>query len=178
MAARKDSRLRRIALLVTGVLVATVAVLLVIADRGITLRTQTVVTVAPEQTWAFFADVENLATWDRSVLMTEPTSPPPYGVGSTFDTISPDGVLTSYRVAEYVPGNSVRVDVVGSTTFRRASWVTRIEPVPEGTRVVFEAEFAPYPQFAFLVPVLYLSQGNLNTDMEYLNATLEEFGRR
>jgi hypothetical protein len=178
MTTRRISWPRRIALAVGGLLVAAVATLLVIADRGITLRTQTVVSLNPERTWEFFADIQNLARWDRSVARVEPTSPPPYGVGSTLDTVSPDGVRSSYRVSEYLPGRSVEVDLVDSPNFRRASWVTRVEPVPEGTRVVFEIEFSPHPQYAFLVPVLYLSQGNLDTDMQYLDAALEEFGRR
>lgn len=179
---RRRHWLRRSLLIASCALTAVIVTLLVIAQNGVTMRAQTTVSLSPEQTWMFFEDVENLAGWDRSVARVEPTSPPPYGVGSTFDTFSPapPGAAeqrSSYRVVELRPVQSARIDLVDSSTFQRASWNTRLEPTADGTRVVIEVEFSPKPQYFFLVPVLYLNQGNLDTDMEYLRTALEDFGR-
>lgn len=171
----------RILTIVVLVLAGTVAILLVASARGVRMSADTVVSLSPEQTWAFFNDPNNLAKWDRSVARVEVTSPPPYGVGTTLDTISPErnGQVTrsSYRISEVVPGQRTRADLIDSAQFQRAQWTTSIEPVDTGTRIVSEIEFSPKPQYFFLTPVLWLSQNNLETDMRYLHDALEAYGR-
>lgn len=120
-----------------------------------------------------------MAEYDRSVEQVEVTSPGPYGVGTTFDTISPPRrggrtTRTSYRVAELVEGRSARSELVGSTMFRKAVWELRVEPATEHTRVAINVDFVAKPQFFFLAPLLRLAQRNLlATDMDVLHDALE-----
>lgn len=172
---------RRILNIAVFTLLTTVAILLVLSARGVQLRAETVVSLSPGQTWEFFQDPNNLAKWDRSVAKVEVTTSAPIGVGYTFDTIGPErpngAERSSYRIAEFTPKRSTRIDLVNSDQFQRASWYTRLEPVDGGTRVVIDIEFAPKPQYFFLTPVLYLSRDNLTTDMEYLHDQIEALGR-
>jgi hypothetical protein len=170
---------RRILNLVVLALIATVASLLVLSGRGVRMAADTVVSLSPDQTWEFFRDPGNLAKWDRSVARVEPTTSAPMGVGYTFDTIglAPEAKRSSYRVTEFTPKRSARTALVNSDTFQRASWYTRLEPADGGTRIVIEVEFAPKLQYFFLMPVLFLSRNNLETDMRYLHDEIEAYGR-
>lgn len=167
---------------VVVVIVGLVGAMLVWTAVGVRLTAETSVDLPPARVWSFFEDPHNLAVWDRSVHSVEITSAPPYGVGSTFDTISPEQngrvTRTSYLVTELVPGKSGSVDVVGSEQFRHATWITRVEPAGTGTRVVIEVEFQPKFQVFFLTPLLFFSRDNLMVaDMDYLNDALVKYGR-
>lgn len=161
---------------------AVCAGLLAWSSHGVRLRTSTVVSLAPDRAWQFFVDPNNLARWDRSVKRVEPKTPAPIGPGYAFDTVAPgpEGTQTrsSYRVTGFTPRRGASIDLIGSPQFRRARWHTRLEPVPGGTRIVIEVEFAPRPRYFFLTPVLYLSRDNLTTDMDYLHDEVEAYGRR
>ncbi|MGI5127931.1 SRPBCC family protein [Pseudonocardia sp. CA-107938] len=167
---------------VVAVLAGLVGATMVWSAIGLRLSAETFVEVPPERVWAFFADPHNLPKWDRSVASIEITSSPPYGVGSTFETISPEQggrvTRTSYRVAELVPGKRATIDVVDPEEFQRATWVTRVEPSGGGTGVLIDVEFRPKLQYFFLTPLLYFSRDNMGiTDMRYLNEALAAYGR-
>jgi hypothetical protein len=165
-----------------GRLAGTVAIRRVLSARGVRLCAQTMVSLSPDQTWEFFMDPNNAAKWDRSAARVEVRSPAPFGLGSTFDTIGPErhgqATRSSYRVSEVIPGRSVRIDLINSAQFQRASWDTRLEPVDGGTRILIEVEFSPKPQYFFLTPVLSLSKKNLVTDMRYLHDEVDAYGRQ
>lgn len=179
---RPRKRGKAVAIIVVTLAVV-VAILLVLSARGIRLGSDVVVSLSREQAWRFFQDPDNLAKWDRSVASVEPTTTGPIGHGYTFDTIAPpqsgqaEGERMSYRVAEFVPYQRARIDLVDSDMFERAQWLVVLEPDPGGTRVVTEAEFAPKLRFFFLTPVLFFSRGSLATDMEYLHEQMEAYGR-
>ena len=167
---------------IAGILAALVGAMMLWSAIGLRLSAETFVDVPTERVWAFFEDPHNLPKWDRSVASIEITSPPPYGVGSTFQTLSPvqNGRVTptSYLVTELVPGERATIDVVDSAEFARASWVTRVERSGGGTRVLIDVEFRPKLQYFFLAPLLYFSRDNMGvTDMDYLREALEAYGR-
>lgn len=165
-----------------GTLVAIIGGLLAWSAHGVRMSVETTVDLDPASTWAFFENPENLAGWDRSVASVEPTTTRPVGVGYTFDTIGPEqrGETTrsSYRVVEYHPPQSVRIDLVDSEQFARAAWHVTLEPKGAGTRILIDVDFVTRPQFCFLTPVLYFNRDNLVHDMQYLHDAIEAHGRR
>jgi carbon monoxide dehydrogenase subunit G len=143
------------------------------------LRGETTVSVDPELVWEYLVNPHSQLEYDRSVAKVEVTSPEPYGVGTTFTTISPtrsDGktTRTSYRIAEIVERDHARVELVGSRLFQRATWNTTVEPVERGTHIILEVEFVPKPQYFLLAPLLSIAQRNLiATDMQLMHDALE-----
>lgn len=135
---------------------------------------------APEQVWEYVRDPHRLVEYDRSVARVEVTSAPPYGVGTTFETISPPQrggrtTRTSYRIAEIVDGERASAELVGSAMFRSAVWEIHVEPSGEGSHVTIGVDFVAKPQFFFLAPLLRLAQRNLlATDMDVLHDALEK----
>ncbi|MEZ3160822.1 SRPBCC family protein [Microbacterium sp. BWT-B31] len=143
------------------------------------LTAETTTGATPERVWEYFSDPHAIAEYDRSVASVEITSPPPYGVGSTFDTISPPRrggrtIRTSYRVTEVIEPERAVSELVGSSVFCRAAWEMCVEPIGEGTRVTIGVDFVAKPQFFFLAPLLRIAQRNLlATDMDVLREALE-----
>src|SRR5215831_664612 len=104
----------------------------------------------PAEVAAFLGDVRNIPLWDRGVaaVRTRPDAPP--GVGFAFETLGHPGSAAgaddgrmAYEVAAVGPeGATVRLT---STTgnaryFKDAAWHVRLDPVPEGTRIICVAE--------------------------------------
>lgn len=173
----------------TAIITLTVVFLLgiivtILGARGIHLRTETVVLLAPEEAWRFFEDPQNLAKWDRSVARVIPTSSGKVGPGYTFDTLAPpqpgqaEGQRMSYEIVEFMPNQRAKIRLVGSNMFKQAEWTVTLEPVAGGTRVIHAVDFIPKLQYSFLVPVLLLSRQNLDIDMQYLNREMEAYQER
>jgi len=57
--------------------------------------------------------------------------------------------------------------------FRDAAWHFRLDPVPEGTRLVCAADFTLRLRYLFLAPVLYLLRRAIKDDLERLRRVLE-----
>jgi hypothetical protein len=133
-----------------------------------------------DQVWEFFNNLSNLARWDRSVAHVIPTSPTPYGLGSTFDTISPartaqkEGSRLSYRVTQYIPHQQVTCSLISSSLFRRADWITTTERVAEGVRIICSVDCTLRPRYRFLIPILLLTyKGAFQRDLLSLKQTME-----
>jgi polyketide cyclase/dehydrase/lipid transport protein len=138
---------------------------------------------AIDHIWAFFVDLPNLATWDRSVAQVIVTSSEPLGVGSTFETIAPSprsdpqraGARLSYRITEVVPQQRFSVLLVDSPMFKRAVWTFVLEPVADGARITCLLDFALRPRYSWLLPILLVtSRGALRRDLTALKQALEQ----
>jgi hypothetical protein len=57
--------------------------------------------------------------------------------------------------------------------FKDAAWHFRLDPVPEGTRIICAAEFTLRLRYLFLAPVLSLMRRAISDDLERLRRTLE-----
>ncbi len=140
------------------------------------LEAAIVVPQTNEQVWRFFEDPANLAKWDRSVAQVVSTSPEPFGVGSTFDTIAParkssgkEGLRMSYRTAEYAPSHQVRIQLTYSPIFSSADWIMTTETAAEGVRITCGVDFTLRLRYSFLLPVLLLTyRGAFRRDLTYL----------
>ncbi len=85
------------------------------------------------EAFAFVADFENNPRWQRGMRSCRWTSPPPHGVGSTYDQTARflgRDVVSSFRVVEHLPGRRVRIT---STSGPFPITETRtVEPLGEG----------------------------------------------
>lgn len=67
---------------------------------------------SPDEVFAFLADFENNPRWQRGMRSCRWTSPPPHGVGSTYDQVAHflgKDVVSSFRVEEHEPPRRVRI---------------------------------------------------------------------
>ena len=133
----------------------------------------------PSDVWAFSVDPMAQKKWDRSVADVEVTSPPPFGLGSTFRTIGParrgrPGLVTSYQVTEFEPIAHATVAVVNSPTLRRAVWDFRFTPDGYGTLVEWAIELIPKRRYFFLGLVLRLNRAQLIRDARWFRQALDQ----
>jgi hypothetical protein len=147
--------------------------------RSMRLQATIVVKTTLERAWTFFGDPHNLACWDRSVARVVITSPPPYGLGTTFDTFGPappgrEGLRTSYEITRIEEPRRTDVRVTHSNVLAHATWETRLDPEEGGTRVTCVADFGLKPMYWLLAPILrLLSSGAMLRDLGYLKLELE-----
>lgn len=150
------------------------------------LESTVVIRRAPDEVLGFLEDVSNLPKWDRGVSAVRVTSPGLAGIGSGFDTLayprhpgdSPEWGRMSYRISAWdKAARSVVVELTSTTGnaryFKSAAWLTRVEPVPEGSRVCCAVDFTLRARYAFLAPILYAKKGAILADMEALRRVLE-----
>jgi len=133
----------------------------------------------PGDVWAFSVDPMAQKKWDRSVADVEVTSPPSFGLGSTFNTIGParrgrPGLVTSYRVTQFEPIGHATVTVVDSPTLRRAVWDFKFTPDRNGTLIEWTIELVPKRRYFFLAPVLRLNRAQLTRDARWFRQALDE----
>jgi hypothetical protein len=67
--------------------------------------------------FAFVADVENNPRWQRGMRSCRWTSPPPHGVGATYDQTARflgKDIVSSFRVVEHLPGRRVKITTTKS----------------------------------------------------------------
>jgi hypothetical protein len=57
--------------------------------------------------------------------------------------------------------------------FQDAAWLTRVDPLPEGSRVFCSVDFTLRPTYVFLAPSLYATKRAILTDLEYLKRAVE-----
>ena len=135
-----------------------------------------------DQVWSFFNDLSNLARWDRSVAQVMWTSPEPYGVGSTFDTIAPvrksrspkEGLRMSYRMTSYVPNQMYSCVLTNSSLFTSAQWTMSTETSAEGVRITCQFDGTLRFQYSFLLPILLLTyKGAFRRDLTSLKQAIE-----
>lgn len=139
-----------------------------------------------EHVWSFLEDISNVPKWDRGVAAVRWTSAGPHGLGSEFDTLpyprrpGDDGEWgrMSYRVTELDKASrSVVIQLISTTGnaryFKAAAWLTRVDPLPEGSLVFSCVEFTLRIRYTFLAPVLYGSKHAIRTDLESLRQALE-----
>lgn len=135
-----------------------------------------------DQVWSFFNDLSNLARWDRSVAQVMWTSPEPYGVGSTFDTIAPvrkshspkEGVRMSYRITSYVPNHMYSCLLTNSSMFASAKWTMSTANIAEGVRITCQFDGTLRFQYSFLLPILLLTyKGAFRRDLISLKQAIE-----
>lgn len=147
------------------------------------LQAAIVVGQTNDQVWKFFSDASNLARWDRSVAQVILTSPEPFGVGSTFDTIAPvrksrslkEGLRMSYRITEYVPNQQMKTLLTNSSLFTYAEWIMTTEPISEGVRITCQLNCLLRLRYSFLFPVLLLTyKGAFHRDLTYLKQAIEQ----
>lgn len=138
-----------------------------------------VVKTTLERAWIFFSDPHNLARWDRSVAKVVITSPPPYGLGTTFDTIGPaqpgrEGLRTSYEVTRIEEPHRTDVRITHSNLFAQGSWETLFDLHDGAVRVTCIADFDLKPLYRLLTPILRLITSRaMFRDLEYLKVELE-----
>ena len=83
--------------------------------------------------FAFVADVENNPRWQRGMRRCSWTSPPPHGVGSTYDQVARflgKDIVSSFRVVEHQPGRRIKI-----TTTKSPFPITEtrtVQPLGEG----------------------------------------------
>ena len=146
------------------------------------LEAQVIVQRAPDDVAAFLGDVRNIPSWDRGVAAVRTTDATP-GVGFAFETLGHPGSAAgaengrmAYEVTAVGPeGSTVRLtSATGNARyFKDAAWHFRLDPVPEGTRVVCAAEFTLRLRYLFLAPVLYLMRRAIKDDLERLRRAVE-----
>jgi Polyketide cyclase / dehydrase and lipid transport len=147
------------------------------------LQAAIVVAQTNQQVWRFFAEPSNLAKWDRSVAQVIPTSPEPFGVGSTFDTIAPEspsrprkeGMRMSYRITEYVPNRQMKIRLTNSPMFTFAEWMMATEPLSEGVRITCQLDGTLSLRYSLLLPILLLTyRGAFRRDLTALKQAIEQ----
>jgi len=147
------------------------------------LRSEVIIRRTPDDVAAFLGDVRNIPSWDRGVAAVRVAPDATPGVGFAFETLGhPSSAVgaedsrMAYEVSAVGPnGSTVRLT---STTgnaryFKDAAWHFRLDPVPEGTRIICVAEFTLRLRYFFLAPVLYLLRRAIMDDLERLRRALE-----
>src|SRR5262249_19852650 len=139
------------------------------------LSAEVIVRRTPAEVAAFLGDVRNIPFWDRGVaaVRTAPDAKP--GVGFAFETLGHPGSAVgaedgrmAYEVSAVGPeGSTVRLTSTSGNAryFRDAAWHSRLDPVPEGTRVSCAAEFTLRLRYLFLAPVLFLMRRAIRDDL-------------
>lgn len=128
------------------------------------------------EVFAFVSDASNNPRWQKGQRSCRWTSPPPIGIGSTYDQEARflgRRVLSTFEVVEHVPGRAVTIQTVKGSfpiTVRRS-----VEPLGEGRcRVVAEISGEPGGFFRVAAPLLRrLAQRSVDADYDRLKALLE-----
>src|SRR5215510_13399556 len=90
-----------------------------------------------DQVRSFFADINSLVLWDRSVSKVMSISSASFEVGAKFATIGPfrgghEGKRSEYKVVA-IDGDESKVALVDSPIFKSAVWTTRLAAKGNGT---------------------------------------------
>ena len=152
------------------------------------LESSIVIRRTPEQVGAFLGNVANVSKWDRGVAATRQTSEGDPGVGLEFDTLGyskpgADEVKSgrmSYRITKADPVEGCTVELTNrdgnARFFKKASWHFRIEPAPEGCRLICSADFVLRFRYFILGPILYAKRSAIQFDLQGLKRAVEEDG--
>jgi hypothetical protein len=109
-----------------------------------------------DEVFAFFADASNNPKWQEGMVSCEWTTPPPIGVGSVYEQharFMGRDVRSVFRVTEFVPGQSIKIETVESTfpiTVHR-----RVESTgPDSCRIHAEIGGGPEGFLKLLTPLM------------------------
>jgi hypothetical protein len=130
---------------------------------------------APEL-FAFVSDVSNNPRWQKGQVSCRWPSPPPVGIGSTYEQEARflgRRVLSTFEVVEYEPGRSVTIQTVESSFPIRVH--RSVEPIDERrSRVVAEITGEPGGFFRLFAPLVRrLAQRSVDADYDRLKVLLE-----
>ena len=130
-----------------------------------------------DQVRAFFADVNNLVRWDRSVSKVVCASSAPFEAGAKFATIGPlrggrEGKRSEYQVVA-IDGDESKVELINSPIFRSAVWTTRLAAKGNGTSVECEMDMATDLLRAPIGLLLKLNAKAIATDLQFLKRAIE-----
>ena len=129
-----------------------------------------------EQVFAFVSDSANNPKWQKGQRSCVWTSPPPIGVGSTYDQEARflgRRVLTSFEVVEYDPGRAITIRSTGGSFPIRVR--RSVEDLgPDRSRVTAQISGEPGGFFRIAGPVLRrLAQRSVDADYDRLKRLLE-----
>jgi hypothetical protein len=129
-----------------------------------------------DEVFAFFADATNNPKWQEGMVSCEWTTPPPIGVGSVYEQharFMGRDVKSVFRVTEFVPGRSIKIETVESTfpiTVHRTVHTTG----PGTSRVHADIGGGPTGLLKLLAPLMKgRAQRSVNADYDRLKALLE-----
>ena len=130
-----------------------------------------------DQVRAFFADVNSLVLWDRSVCKVVSISSSPFEVGARFATIGPfrgghEGKRSEYQVIA-VDGDESKVELVNSPLFKSAVWTTRLAAKGNGTIVECEMDMSTDLLRAPIGLLLKPNARAIATDLQFLKRAIE-----
>lgn len=72
----------------------------------------------PDEVFSFLADASNNPSWQKGMASCEWTSPPPIGLGSTYEQRAHflgREIRSSFEVVEFVPGRRIRITTTAGT---------------------------------------------------------------
>jgi Polyketide cyclase / dehydrase and lipid transport len=128
---------------------------------------------------AFFADVDNLARWDRGVVKVLRPTAGPLALGVEFATLGParpgrQGKVSTYRITE-IDDDHATVALAGDDIFEAAHWTTHFTPSAggAGTTVRVDVVARARPRFFFVAWLLRLLQRSVADDLYYLKRAIE-----
>jgi hypothetical protein len=129
------------------------------------------------EVFAFVSDSSNNPRWQKGQKSCQWTSPPPIGVGSTYEQKARflgRTLLNKFEVIDYDPGRSITIrSVEGSFPIE----VRRnVEPIgPERTRMRAEISGEPTGLFRLAAPLVQrVAQRSVGADYDRLKRLLEE----
>jgi Polyketide cyclase / dehydrase and lipid transport len=141
------------------------------------LRVDVVITVnrSTDDVFAFISDFENNPKWQDGMQKCTFTSPPPLGVGSTYDQEAKflgRPILSTFKVIAYEPGRMVKATTTSSSfpiTFTRM-----VEPEGDGARVTAVIEGDASGFFRIATPLMrWMVNRSINKDYAKLKQLLE-----
>lgn len=128
------------------------------------------------EVFAFFADASNNPEWQEGMVSCEWTTPPPIGVGSVYEQharFMGRDVRSVFRVTEFVPERSIKIETVESTfpiTVHRTVHTTG----PGTSRVHADIGGGPTGLLKLLAPLMKgRAQKSVNADYDRLKELLE-----
>ena len=134
---------------------------------------------APDEVFTFISDFANNPQWQNGMQKCTFTSPPPLGVGSTYEQEAKflgRPILSTFKVLAYEPGQMVKATTVTSSfpiTFTR-----RVEPDGEGSLVTAVIEGDSSGFFRLAEPLMrWMVNRSIQGDYAKLKQVLEANSR-
>jgi uncharacterized membrane protein len=132
-----------------------------------------------DEVFAFFSDASNNPTWQEGMVSCGWTTPPPIGVGSVYEQharFMGRDVRSVFRVTEFEPGRSIKIETVESTfpiTVHRTVHTTG----PGTSQVHADIGGGPTGLLKLLAPLMQgRAQKSVDADYDRLKGLLESGG--
>jgi uncharacterized protein YndB with AHSA1/START domain len=112
--------------------------------RSIQFSNQLSIRRDPEEVFAFVADFARIPTWNYAITSTQPVTPGPVALGSTFRQVRsiPTAAEEQFEVTEWEPGR--RVAITGDFGPFSGTLTYHVEPAPAGTLLTNDVELSPH----------------------------------